>query len=99
MNKAALIERVAKDAGITKNAAAIAVNSVIEGITDALQENRRMTLSGLGSWGVFDRKARTGRNPKTGEEISIQAKKAVRFKVGKQLEGRLNTLTEVDGDR
>lgn len=91
MNKAALIERVARDAGITKAAASMAVNSVIEGIAQSLRENRRMTLSGLGSWGVFDRKARAGRNPQTGERIAIQAKKAVRFRAGKSLEGRLNS--------
>ena len=52
MNKATLIERVARDAGITKNAAGAAVNSVIEGIAEALQENQHITLSGLGSWSL-----------------------------------------------
>ena len=90
MNKATLIERMAKDAGITKTAAATAVDSMIEGITSALKKNQRVTLVGFGTWGVSKRKARTGRNPQTGEAIKIKAKKAVRFKAGKTLEDALN---------
>ena len=90
MNKATLIERMAKDAGITKTAAATAVESMIEGVTSALKKNQRVTLVGFGTWGVTKRKARTGRNPQTGEAIKIKAKKAVRFKAGKQLEATLN---------
>ena len=90
MNKATLIERMAKDAGITKTAAASAVESLIEGVTSALKKNQRVTLVGFGTWGVTKRKARTGRNPQTGEAIKIKAKKAVRFKAGKQLEAAIN---------
>ena len=90
MNKASLIDKMAKDAGITKNAASIAVESLISGITSALKKNQRVTLVGFGTWAVSKRKARTGRNPQTGETIKIKAKKAVRFKAGKQLEGALN---------
>lgn len=90
MNKAALISKIAKDADITKTAAATAVDSLIQGITSALKKNQRVTLVGFGTWGVTRRKARTGRNPQTGETIKIKAKKAVRFKAGKQLEKALN---------
>jgi DNA-binding protein HU-beta len=90
MNKAALIEKMAADAGITKTAAATAVDSLIEGVTGALKKNQRVTLVGFGTFGVSKRKARTGRNPQTGETIKIKAKRAVRFKPGKQLEGALN---------
>ena len=90
MNKASLIDKIAADAGITKNAAAIAVDSLVDGITRALKKNQRVTLVGFGTWAVSKRKARTGRNPQTGETIKIKAKKAVRFKAGKQLEGALN---------
>lgn len=90
MNKATLIEKIASDAGITKHAAATAVDSLTEGITSALRKNQRVTLVGFGTWGVSKRKARTGRNPQTGEVIQIKAKKAVRFKAGKQLETALN---------
>ena len=90
MNKAALIGTMANDAGITKAAAATAVDSLIEGITSALKRGQRVTLVGFGAWGVSKRKARTGRNPQTGESIKIKAKKAVRFKTGKQLDRILN---------
>ncbi len=90
MNKAKLVDRIAEEAGITKNAAAAAVDSFIDGVTTALKQNQRVTLSGLGTWGVSDRKARKGRNPQTGEEIRIKAKKAVRFRAGKQLDQALN---------
>jgi len=90
MNKATLIDMIAKDAGITKAAAATAVDSFVHGVTSALQKNQRVTLVGFGTWGVSKRKARIGRNPQTGEAIKIKAKKAVRFKAGKQLDTALN---------
>jgi DNA-binding protein HU-beta len=90
MNKAALIEKMAGDAGITKSAAATAVDSLVDGITSALKKGQRVTIVGFGTWGISKRKARTGRNPQTGESIRIKAKKAVRFKTGKLLEQTLN---------
>jgi len=90
MNKAMLIDQIAKDAGITKSASATAVDSLVTGVTKALKKNQRVTLVGFGTWSVSKRKARTGRNPQTGETIKIKAKKAVRFKAGKQLEKALN---------
>jgi len=90
MNKATLIGKIADDAGITKNSAATAVDSMIAGITSTLKKGQRVTLVGFGTFGISKRKARTGRNPQTGEAIKIKAKKAVRFKAGKQLEKSLN---------
>jgi DNA-binding protein HU-beta len=90
MNKAAMIGKIAGDAGITRAAASSAVESLIEGITSSLKRGQRVTLVGFGTWGVSKRKARIGRNPQTGESIKIKAKKAVRFKAGKQLEMALN---------
>ena len=90
MNKAMLIEKIAKDAGITKVAAATAIDSMIHGVTTSLKRNQKVTLVGFGTWGVSKRKARIGRNPQTGESIKIKAKKAVRFKAGKALEKALN---------
>ena len=90
MNKAMLIEKIATDAGITKVAAATAVDSMIHGITGSLKKNQKVTLVGFGTWGVSKRKARIGRNPQTGEAIKIKAKKAVRFKAGKALDAALN---------
>jgi DNA-binding protein HU-beta len=90
MNKAALIVKMAAEAGITKSAAATAVDSLVEGITTSLKKGQRVTIVGFGTWGVSKRRARTGRNPQTGETIKIKAKKAVRFKAGKRLEQVLN---------
>jgi len=90
MNKATLVDKIAKDAGITKTAAATAIESLVHGVTGALKKNQRVTLVGFGTFCVSKRKARAGRNPQTGETIQIKAKKSVRFKPGKQLEGTLN---------
>ena len=90
MNKAVLIERIAKDVGITKNDAAAAVESIIESMSEALQDNERVTLTGFGTWAVARRQERTGRNPQTGESITIKAKNSVRFRPGKELESKIN---------
>ncbi|MBZ5639321.1 MAG: HU family DNA-binding protein [Acidobacteriia bacterium] len=90
MNKAALIGKIAEDAGVTRSAAATAMNSLIEGITHSLKRGQRVTLVGFGTFAVSKRKARIGRNPQTGESIKIKAKKGVRFKAGKQLVDGLN---------
>ncbi len=90
MNKAALIGKMAKDAGIAKNAAATAADSFIDGIVSSLKRGQRVTLVGFGTFGITKRKARTGRNPQTGETIKIKAKKAVKFKMGKELDHQMN---------
>jgi DNA-binding protein HU-beta len=90
MNKAALIGKIADDAGVTRNAAATAMNSFIEGITHSLKRGQKVTLVGFGTFSMSRRKARVGRNPQTGEAIKIKAKKTVRFKAGKQLVDWLN---------
>jgi len=90
LNKAALVGKVSKDAGITKNAAAEAVDSFLDGIVSSVKRGQRVTLVGFGTFGVTKRKARTGRNPQTGETIKIKAKKAVKFKAGKELDHQLN---------
>ena len=90
MNKAALIGKIANDAGITRNAAATAIDSMIDGITSSLKKGQKVTLVGWGTYSISKRKARTGRNPQTGEAIKIKAKKSVRFKAGKQLDKTIN---------
>src|SRR5262245_4911050 len=90
MNKQELIGKIAADAGITRTAAATAIESLTDGITSSLKKGQRVTLVGFGTWGISKRKARLGRNPQTGEAIKIKAKTAVRFKAGKQLEKKLN---------
>lgn len=90
MNKATLIAKISDDAGITRAAAATAVESLIEGISSTLKKGQRVTLVGFGTFGVSKRKARTGRNPQTGESIKIKAKTIARFKAGAQLTKKLN---------
>ena len=90
MNKAALIGKVSKDSEITKNAAATAVDSFLDGIVSSLKRGQRVTLVGFGTFGITKRKARTGRNPQTGETIKIKAKKAVKFKAGKEFDHQVN---------
>lgn len=90
MNKADLINKIAKDCDITKVQATQAVASFIEGVSRTLKKGQRTTLVGFGTFYSSKRKARTGRNPQTGEAIQIKAKKLVRFKAGKDLDGYIN---------
>ena len=86
MNKSELIDKMAKDADISKTAANSALNSLLEGITKSLKKNQKVTLVGFGTFSTSRRKARKGRNPQTGEVIKIKAKKIAKFKPGKKLE-------------
>lgn len=79
MTKAELIDKIAISAGISRTAAGNALNSTLENITKTLQKGQKVTLIGFGTFSVQHRKARTGRNPKTGEEIQIQASKLPKF--------------------
>ena len=83
MTKAELITTIAKDADITKAAAAKALESYMETVAKQLKKDGRLGLVGFGSFSVIKRKARKGRNPQTGEEIKIKAKKVIKFKPGK----------------
>lgn len=82
MTKADLVAKMAKDASITKAAAAKALDSAIDGVAKALKKGDSVTLVGFGTFSVSKRKARKGRNPQTGKEINIPAKKVPKFKPG-----------------
>ncbi len=90
MNKAELIEAVAKSADVSKAAAGRAVDATIGAITKALKKGDSVTLVGFGTFSVRKRAARTGRNPRTGEEIKIKASKVPGFKAGKALKDAVN---------
>ncbi len=90
MNKAELIDMVADNADLSKAAAARAVDAVFDGITESLQGGDTVTLVGFGTFSVSARSARTGRNPRTGESITIAASKAPKFKAGKGLKDAVN---------
>jgi DNA-binding protein HU-beta len=85
MNKAELIDAIAADAGLTKADAKRALESFIGATTGALKKGDRVALVGFGTFGVSKRAARKGRNPQTGKEIKIAAKKVVKFKPGNEL--------------
>lgn len=85
MNKAQLIDAMAEKAGLTKADAKKALDAFVASTTDALKGGDRVALIGFGSFSVSERSARTGRNPQTGKEIKISAKKVVKFKAGAEL--------------
>ncbi|AUS10167.1 HU family DNA-binding protein [Laceyella sacchari] len=90
MNKTELIERVAESTGKTKKEAGLIIDSVFQTISEALSGGEKVTLIGFGNFEVRERAARTGRNPQTGEEITIEASKVPAFKPGKQLKELVN---------
>ncbi len=85
MNKAQLVDAMAAGAGLTKADAKKALDAFIGATTDSLKGGDRVALVGFGTFSVSERGARTGRNPQTGKEIKIPAKKVVKFKAGADL--------------
>ena len=89
MNKADLIAKISDDTGITKTQANAALDSFIEAVTKTLKGGGKFTLVGFGTFTISKRKSRKGRNPQTGAEITIKARKVARFKAGKELAAKL----------
>jgi DNA-binding protein HU-beta len=85
MNKAELIDAIASQSGLTKADAKKALDAFIGATTAALKKGGRVALVGFGSFSVSKREERKGRNPQTGKEITIPAKKVVKFKAGAEL--------------
>jgi DNA-binding protein HU-beta len=77
--------------GLTRRQAAEAFEAIVGAIADALKAGDNVRVPGLGSFSVSERAARKGRNPATGEAITIKASKSVRFKIGKELREAINT--------
>ena len=90
MNKSELIEHIAQTAGISKTQATAALQAVETGVIDTLATGGTVELKGFGSFSVKDRASRPGRNPKTGEVITIPATKVPAFKAGKALKEAVN---------
>ena len=92
MNKQQLIEWIQKDGSVgeTKASAERALNAVLHGIQYGLKKDKNVALVGFGSFTVRKRKARMGRNPRTGEAMKIKASKTVGFKVGKSLKDKIS---------
>lgn len=89
MNKAELVESMAEKAGISKADSKRALDAFIDTTTEALKKDDRVALVGFGSFSVSERSARKGRNPQTGKEITIKAKKVVKFKPGAELSDKV----------
>ncbi len=90
MTKADLIEKIATSANLSKADAERALSAVLDAISEGLKQEDKLSLVGFGSFVVESRKERQGRNPRTGEAITIPASKAVKFRPSKQLKDSLN---------
>ena len=91
MNKSQLIERIAKEEGITIKNAANVVNVVFDSMADSLAKGDRVEIRGFGSFKVKGYNSYQGRNPKTGEIIKVREKKLPYFKVGKEMKERVDS--------
>lgn len=85
MTKSELIEHLAQRADLPKKRAEDAVNCIFESLAGSLAEGRRIEIRGFGSFSLKEHRAYVGRNPKTGEEVPVERKHSIHFKVGKQL--------------
>lgn len=85
MNKQDFVDKIAKRAGVTKREAKESIDTLFEEITKALKKGQRVTFVGFGTFSTRRRKARKGRNPKTGATINIKAKRVPKFSAGKAL--------------
>ncbi len=90
MTKAELVAKLAESGKVTKRQAEQMFSTFVDSIKDALQKNERIALPGLGAFSTVQRKARTGRNPRTGAEIKIPARKAVKFSTSSTLSKSLS---------
>jgi len=91
MNKAELIDKISKDAGITKVQANEALDSFTSAVVATLKKGDRVTLVGFGTFSVSERAARNGRNPQTGAVIKIKARKVPKFKAGKEFSAKIGS--------
>ncbi len=85
MNKTELINQIAESADISKKAAADALSGFTAAVTETMQKGDKLSLIGFGTFSITQRAARTCRNPQTGKEMKVAAKKVVKFKVGSKL--------------
>lgn len=90
MNKAQFVDLLARNGDLTRAKAEEALATTIHSITDALSAGEEVKLSGLGTFSVVEVPARAGRNPQTGAEIQIPARRAVRFKAAKPLKDAIH---------
>ena len=94
MTKSELVEMVAERMDVSRKRAESIVNAVFDSMKQALLDDERVELRGFGSFSIRNYEGRTGRNPRTGEEVEVPPKKSVHFKVGKELRERVDTLND-----
>lgn len=87
MNKQELIDAIAAESGLSKKDSKTALEAVVKTVGTTLKKGDKVTLIGFGTFSVAARAARTGRNPQTGKELQIKAKKVIKFSTGSELEG------------
>lgn len=92
MTKIGLINKLAKDAGITVKEARTIVNTFFSSITEALSNDDKVELRGFGTFSTRKKRPRKGRNPKTGDEVLIPSKNVPLFKPGKKLKDFVNNI-------
>jgi len=92
MLKSDLIEKVAKELNMNRDLAQLVVNTIFDTMSEALSSGEGIEIRGFGSFSVRHYQGREGRNPKTGEIVSVPPRKKPFFKVGKELKNRINTL-------
>jgi integration host factor subunit beta len=85
MTKAELVEKVSGKINLTKKQTEVVVNTVFQSITDSLSDGKKVELRGFGSFRIRERNARVGRNPKSGAQVHVPAKRVPFFKAGKDL--------------
>ena len=89
MNKTELVDKIADAADLSKASAGRALEAALDAITEALKQGDQVSLVGFGTFVAKDRAARQGRNPQTGQQIMIAARKSVSFRAGKGLKDRV----------
>ena len=85
MTKAELVEKVSGQINLTKKQTEVIVNTVFQSITQSLSDGKKVELRGFGSFRIRERNARVGRNPKSGAQVDVPAKRVPFFKAGKEL--------------
>lgn len=90
MTKSELIETVVAQGGYPRRQVEVAVNAIFDAMVECLVDGDRIELRGFGNFTVREYKSYTGRNPKTGEQVTVPNKRMPFFKVGKELKDRLN---------
>ncbi|MGO9613998.1 MAG: HU family DNA-binding protein [Dissulfurispiraceae bacterium] len=95
MTKSVLIEDVTERVhGLTKKQVEAIINTVFDGMKDALVRGEKIEIRGFGNFRIKQRKAKSGRNPKTGETVQVPPKKVIHFKIGKPFHNTLNSVNE-----